>query len=83
MKNKNNHSIHQRVEHFFRKPLCLYGVLGFVALGVSRADGRMLSSLHQAYVQGFGTLGIYLREEPTRLPVNFGTNIRIVNTSSE
>jgi hypothetical protein len=82
MKNKNNtHSIHQRVEHFFRSRACLAVVLAFMALAVLKTDGKLISMMRQAYGEGFGLIGMYMREETTRMPVSFGNGIRVTTIS--
>jgi hypothetical protein len=80
-KKQNGHSIHQRVEHFFRSRGVLVAVLTLMALGVICADRRLIKVVHQAYAEGFGLVGAYMREETTRMPMNFGTSVRVATIS--
>jgi hypothetical protein len=80
-KTTNNHSIHQRVEHFFRSRVCLAVILSFLALAVLKTDSRLVGMMREMYAQGFGMIGMYMREETARMPVNFGTNVRITTIS--
>jgi hypothetical protein len=77
----NDHSIHQRVEHFFRSRACLLVILGFMALAVLKTDSKLIGMMREMYAQGFGMIGMYMREETARMPVNFGTNVRITTIS--
>jgi len=79
---QSDHSIHQRVEHFFRSRVLLVGVLGFMALATVKSDSRLIGMMREAYAQGFGLIGAYMREETARMPVNFGNNIRVTTISS-
>jgi len=70
-KNKNilNRPLHLHVEYFFRKQYCLIAVLAFMAIALIKTDGRLLSFVRDAYAQGYGLVGSYLREETTRTPI--------------
>jgi hypothetical protein len=84
MKNKNiqnSHSIHQKVERFFRSRGVLLAMLAFMAFAALNADRRIIKLVHAAYAQGFGLVGAYMREETTRMPVNFGAGVRITTIS--
>ena len=62
---------HLYLEYFFRKQYCLLIVIGLTMFAVLRTDGRLLGVMRQAYAQGFGLVGQYMREETTRVPVTF------------
>ena len=78
---KDNRTIHQRVEHFFRSRACLAVILTFMAVAILKADSRVMGMMRQVYAQGFGLIGMYMREETTRMPVNFGISIRSTTIS--
>jgi hypothetical protein len=80
-KTTNDHSIHQRVEHFFRSRACVAFILGFMALAIFKTDSKLIGMMRDMYAQGFGMIGMYMREETARTPVNFGTNVRIATIS--
>ena len=80
-KKQNDHSIHQRVERFFQHPSVVIAMLALMALGIISADRRIIKVVHEAYAQGFGLVGAYMREETTRMPVNFGMSVRITTIS--
>jgi len=62
----------QSFEEFLRKPSLMLVAMSLLLFGMVHLDEHTLSTLRQAYVQGFGVLGGYLREnEPVRSP-NFG-----------
>jgi hypothetical protein len=68
---KTRNEIHT-LERFLRKRSLMIGVMSLLLFGMSHLDERTLITMRQAYVQGFGMLGGYLREnEPVRSP-NFG-----------
>lgn len=37
--------------------------------------------MREVYAQGFGLIGMYMREETARMPVNFGLNVRVTTIS--
>lgn len=72
MKTKNKKPakpLHLHLDHFFRKQYVIYGILALVAVGLCKADDRLLTVMHQAYTQGFQDVGEHMREETTRMPV--------------
>ena len=82
IKNKqNDHTIHQRVERFFRSRACLVAILSFMAFAIVKADSRVVGMVRQAYAQGFGMVGTYMREETARTPVDVGMNTRTITIS--
>ncbi len=82
MKNKNNQKpFHLHLEHFFRKQYCLVAMMLLMVLAVIRSDARLSQTLRQAYVQGFGIIGQFMREETTRVPVTFDIAGRLPTVS--
>jgi len=74
-------TIHQRVERLGRHPVCLCAILACLLLAILKADSHLVGMMRQMYAQGFGLIGAYMREEPTRTPLDFGNQIRITSTS--
>jgi hypothetical protein len=61
--------LHLHIEYFFRKQYCLLAVLSFLMIAIFKSDGKLIGMMREAYTQGYGMLGTYLREETTRTPV--------------
>jgi hypothetical protein len=83
MKTKNKKHVkplHLHLDHFFRRQYVIYGILALVAVGLCKADNRLLTVMHQAYTEGFQDVGEHMREETTRMPVL--VNIARVTTVS-
>jgi len=84
MKNKNQPKpFHLHLDYFFRKQYCLVGMMALLMLAVLKTDGRVMSVWRQAYTQGFGMVGQYMREETTRMPVSFEGPVHIQAASSK
>lgn len=88
MKNKNTkqHNHHKRpfhlhMEYFFRHQYCLLAVLALLMIAIIKTDGRVLGVMREAYAQGFGLVGQYMREETTRIPVTFNIAGRLPTIS--
>ena len=79
---KQSKPFHLHVEHFFRKQYCLYIMLVILAFAVVKADSRLVNMARQAYVQGFGIIGQFMREETTRVPITFDISARVPTTSA-
>lgn len=58
--------IHLHIEHVSRLRICLVLAAGLFTLALVRADSRMLGIVRDAYAEGAGHLGSYLREETAR-----------------
>jgi len=68
---KTKDEIHT-LERFLRHPGLMMSVMSLLIFGMVHLDARTLASMRQAYIQGFGVLGAYMREnEPVRSP-DFG-----------
>jgi len=80
-KQKDSKPFHLHVEHFFRRQYVVYAVLVMVAIGLCKADNRLLTVMHQAYAEGFHDVGEHMREETTRMPVLINMAARIPTTS--
>jgi hypothetical protein len=72
---------HLHLEHFFRKQYCVLAVLLLMMFAVVKSDGRIIN--RQAYAQGFGIVGQYMREETTRVPITFDIAARVPTTSGQ
>jgi len=84
MKTKTNilqKPLHLHLEHFFRKQYCMIAVIILVLFAVIKSDGRVLSLWRQAYAQGFGIVGQYMREETTRVPISFDISAKLPTVS--
>jgi hypothetical protein len=68
---KHVRPFHLHVEYFFRKQYCVLIVMAFMMFAVLKTEGRVLGLVRQAYAEGFGLVGQYMREETTRMPVTF------------
>jgi hypothetical protein len=68
---KHVRPFHLHVEYFFRKQYCVMIVMAFMMFAVLKTEGRVLGLVRQAYAEGFGLVGQYMREETTRMPVTF------------
>lgn len=83
MKTKSRHHkpFHLHVEYFFRKQYCLLFMLGLLMLAIIKSDGRVVWLMRDAYAQGYGIVGQYMREETTRVPVSFDIGVRSAHHS--
>jgi len=78
-------SVHQKVERFFRHRTVLTVVLSFMALALLKYEVQLLGVIHMAYNQGFGLVASYTphHDEITRMPIQYGSNVRNTTTSGE
>jgi hypothetical protein len=76
VKTKPNHPFHLHLEYFFRKQYCLLFMLGLLGMAALKTDAKVVGIVRQAYVQGFGIVGEYMREETTRAPISFNIGSR-------
>lgn len=67
--NKKDRPLHLHFEYFFRHQYFLLLVLGLLGLAIIKSDGKMMGLMREAYAQGYGMIGAYLREETTRTPL--------------
>ncbi|HKU18234.1 MAG TPA: hypothetical protein VJP80_03080 [Candidatus Saccharimonadales bacterium] len=72
---------HLHLEYFFRKQYCLIAMLALLIFAVIKTDGRIINLWREAYAQGFGLVGQYMREETTRVPITFDIAARIPTVS--
>lgn len=70
-KQKIQKPFHLHLEYFFRKQYCVLAVLALLMIAVVKTDGKIINLWRQAYAQGFGMVGQYMREETTRMPISF------------
>jgi hypothetical protein len=82
-KNQNQRPFHLHVEYFFRERYCLGIVLGLLLVAMIKTDGRVFGLVRQAYAQGFGIVGQYMREETARVPVTFDIAGRLPTMSGK
>lgn len=68
---KHKKPIHLHIEHISRMPVILALVSGLFAIAIVKSDSRMLGLVRQAYAEGYGLIGAYMREETVRTPVTF------------
>ena len=74
---------HLHLEYFFRKQYCLLFVMGLMMVAIVKSDGRALTLMRDAYAQGYGIVGQYMREETTRMPVTFDIGVRTAHHSGQ
>lgn len=78
---KKVRSIPETIERISCHRTSISLVLCLLVIGLFKVDGVMLKVLRQSYANGFTLLGTYMREEPTRMPTNVGSEMRTVTTS--
>jgi hypothetical protein len=81
-KPKHKKPFHLHVENFFRMQACLGVVLGLFMVAIIKSDSKLMGMIREAYADGYGLIGSYMREETVRTPVTVAT-IRTTNTSSQ
>lgn len=70
-KKHHDRPFHLHLEYFFREQYCVLAAIALLMIAIIKTDGRVLSMMREAYAQGFGLVGQYMREETTRMPVSF------------
>ncbi len=65
---KNKKPLHLHVEHFLRTPILLGVVLGMLLIAIIKADSKLLGMVHEAYGEGYGVVGAYMRKEVVHAP---------------
>jgi hypothetical protein len=80
---KSQKPFHLHVEYFMRKQYCVLAVLALMVVAAVKSEGRLLGVVHDAYTQGFGVVGQFMREETTRMPVTFDIAARIPTISGK
>lgn len=63
--------LHLHIEHFSRMRVCLLIVISLLFVAIVKTDSKLLGVVRDAYAEGFGLVGTYMREETTRTPVTF------------
>ncbi len=81
--NTKNHPFHLRLEYFFRHQYMMVAMLGLLVIALAKTDGKLMGMFREAYAQGFGIVGQYMREETTRVPVTFDVAARIPTVSGK
>lgn len=71
--NHRKKPFHLHVEHALRMPALVIGVVGFLMVAILKSDSKLMGMVREAYVEGYGTVGAYMREETVRTPATFGT----------
>lgn len=87
MNNKNNQKhekpFHLHVEYFFRKQYCLVAVLALMLVALIKVDGSTLTLVRDAYAEGFGIVGQYMREETSRSADSVSIGLRTPTISGQ
>lgn len=79
---KHKKPFHLHIEHISRAPFIVGLVMGLFLVAILKSDGRMVGVMREAYAQGYGLIGAYMREETVRTPVTFAA-IRADTISSK
>lgn len=74
---------HLNLEYFFRHQYFLLIMLGLLIIALIKTDGKLFGVMREAYAQGFGLVGQYMREETTRVPVTFDIAARFPTISGK
>ena len=72
---------HLHLEYFFRKQYCILVMLAFLMFAITKTDGKFMGVMREAYAQGFGMVGQYMREETTRMPQCFDVGMQAATHS--
>lgn len=48
-------------------------VLGLLLVAILKSDSKMMGMVREAYAEGYGQVGAYMREETVRTPATFAT----------
>lgn len=80
--NTKSKPFHLHVEYFFRKQYCLLAAMALLSVAIVKSDGKMFGVMRQAYAEGFGVIGAYLREETAHSAANLQT-VRIPTHSGQ
>lgn len=83
IKQHTKRPFHLHVEYFFRKQYCLLFMLGLLLVAIVKTEGRLMGLMRDAYAQGYGIVGQYMREETTRVPVSFDIGVRASRHSGQ
>ncbi len=59
----------------------MYFVLALLTVALLKTDARLMGLMREAYAQGYGIVGQYMREETTRVPVTFDIGARAAHHS--
>ena len=82
--NNLEHSIHMKVEYFFRHRAFLAVVLLAMTVGLLKYQENLKVVLRQISSGDVAVLNNYLHhDEITRMPINYGVRVRYVSTSDE
>ncbi len=81
--NIQDRPFHLNLEYIFRHQYFMLAVLAFVLIAVIKTDGKFIGVMRQAYAQGFGMVGQYMREETTRVPITFDISVRVPTVSGK
>ncbi|HEV2403268.1 MAG TPA: hypothetical protein VGS08_03645 [Candidatus Saccharimonadales bacterium] len=78
---KKTKTIPQLIEDASCSRLLVCIVLCLLLGGLIKIDSTLLRVLRQSYASGFGLVGAYMREEPSRISSSVGSEIRMVTIS--
>jgi hypothetical protein len=85
-KNKNtkhNRPFHLHVEYFFRERTLLLTAMALFLVAIAQSDGKAMGIMRDAYAEGFGMIGQYLREETARDPASIDIGTRMPTISGQ
>jgi len=87
MQNKNyqHHvTIHQKIERLCHERTVLAAILACMIVGVMKYEPHVMGIMQSVYHEGFGLTGSYTNhQEITRMPVQYGSNMRHAPISGE
>lgn len=80
---KHHQPLHLHVENFFRRQYVVYVVLALVAIGLCKADNRLLTAVHHVAAEEFSHVGERMREEKPHSSMHFNLSARIPTISGQ
>ena len=66
---KHKKPIHLHIEHISRAKSLLIIFVGLMMIAIAKTDSKLLGMMREAYAQGYGQVGSYMREETVRSPL--------------
>ena len=82
-KHKHHRPFHLHLEYFFRERYLLLAAMAIFSVAIVRSDGKALGIMRDAYAEGFGMIGQYLREETARDPASIDIGTRMPTISGQ
>lgn len=75
--------LHLHVEHLMRHRIFVATILVFLTIAIFKTESKLLGTMKEAYAQGVGAVGSYMREETVRMPVTINMAGRIPTISGQ